>query len=198
MKIFQEIRKHFAVLGIYEPTNNEFNILNRRNMSILLLFILCLISGTAFILFDARSFREFAEAFFIWITLISSNTGLVVGIAKNYDIYRLFTNLEKTIENRKFRCKLHAFLVHREFGKTITLFRWILWFFNRIRWPHFKEKLRTNECQNWKMDKHFLFHFVQSVTDNWQYSTDMRIVLFVLHNGFGWRCVFRIRFCQVI
>lgn len=101
MKLFQAIRDNLATFGIYQLEPSEKNPFNRRNLAVLLAFALSTLSAIAFFLFDADSFRESADSFFVWITVLLTFIGTLIVILKTDDVFQFIANMEKIIGNRK-------------------------------------------------------------------------------------------------
>lgn len=98
MQLFEMTHKVMAMIGIrlYWPeVQNRFNC---RSLGILTLFFLFSTSSTAFIIFDANSFREYEDACFAWISVTFTFVGLLINVLKAVDILRLIENFETICE----------------------------------------------------------------------------------------------------
>lgn len=101
MQLYLELKKHLAVIGLKEPRKGQTSIFNRINVGILTIFGVCFFSSTAYLMFDAVTFQNYAEAFFPWMTLFFIWGGFLNGILKTMDIYRIFDTTSAVIEKRK-------------------------------------------------------------------------------------------------
>lgn len=99
MRVFLSVQEFAANVGIYPLQPGQTNPLNRRNIRVLLIFSLYVISYTAFIVFDANSFHEYAEAFFPWVTSSLIFIGLSINISMTKYMFRLLNNCERIIES---------------------------------------------------------------------------------------------------
>lgn len=96
-----------GLMGIYPLQSGEKSKFNCRNIGVLLCFGLHLISITAFLLFNAKTFQEYAVCIFPWCTIIFTWAGISVHILLSTDVFRYIECLEKTIESRKWMNRLY-------------------------------------------------------------------------------------------
>lgn len=102
MKLFQSICRFYQVVGIQPPQLNQ-NYSFRWMHLICVFFLIQLICTTvAFILFEAKSIVEYAEAFFPASTEIANMVNFIVCIFKITNIFQLIENFEKFIEKSEF------------------------------------------------------------------------------------------------
>lgn len=101
MKLFVATRKYAAWVGMHELRPGEKSHFNRKNVALLFIFGLYFISTTALIIFDARTFREYTEGFFGWITLGSVYAGALIMIMKLRDLFSVIHHVEKFVETCK-------------------------------------------------------------------------------------------------
>lgn len=101
MKICQVVIEYGALIGVNQPRLGEKQHFNRRNLVISLIYCVYFISITAFLLFDAHTFRKYTEVFFTWMTVLMVYFGYSNFILKTNDLFRLRDNVEKFIENGK-------------------------------------------------------------------------------------------------
>lgn len=101
MKLYQELKAKLAMVGIYEIRRVKQSNFTYRNVVILLMFGVFFISATGFLLIDAKTFREIAEAFFPWMTLLFVGIGFFVGIGDTKKMFQLIDHIEKIVEKRK-------------------------------------------------------------------------------------------------
>lgn len=99
MKVLVTIENCAKVLGIRRLEPDQTNPFNRRNICVLLIYVLYFISTTAFLLFDANTFQEFTECFFAFITVLFISIGFLLNILKTTELFQLQDTVEKTIEN---------------------------------------------------------------------------------------------------
>lgn len=99
MQLFQVILKYSAVIGLKFSHPIDGSPFNHRNRAVLIIFGFSTIYVTYFLLFDAKSLREYAETFFLWITFILTFGGVFVGILNSTNFCRLIKGLETAIEN---------------------------------------------------------------------------------------------------
>lgn len=93
------VQKKAALIGIHALRADETSHFNPRNVSVLLIFGLFASSSTAFIVFDAKSVRDYEEAFFPWISLSFVCVGFIFNIVKSDQIYVVCDTIENLIES---------------------------------------------------------------------------------------------------
>lgn len=98
MKLAQMIVEYSKIIGLHELPSEQQRKLNYRNVIILLLFVMSLISATAFIFYDANTPREYAEAFFPWASLLFMCIGYLFNTLQITDLFTLKNNVERSIE----------------------------------------------------------------------------------------------------
>lgn len=96
MKLFENNRKGGKFIGI-----EEGRTFTRRNVFVLLLYVLFFVTSTAFILFDANTFEDYSEAFFAWASVLFTGVGFLIYILQSKDIFRVIRHFEQIIENRQ-------------------------------------------------------------------------------------------------
>lgn len=101
MYLFGVVLKYAAMVGIRPLRPGHKNPFNRRNISVLLIYSLFFISATAFLVFDANSFDEYAEAFYPWMTLSFIYVGFSMNVSLADDFFRLKEQCEQFIESGK-------------------------------------------------------------------------------------------------
>lgn len=101
MKIFPLIQAYSAVIGIYELKPGAKKLFNRRNIGFLLLFGFYLTLISAYVLYDANTFQEYAQAIFEWITLSSIMFGLFVTVFRTIGLFQLAEHFEKVLDSRE-------------------------------------------------------------------------------------------------
>lgn len=99
MKVFKELRKHLAFVGIKPESESQFNI---KNVIIVLILAFSIVSLSAFIIFEPISLTEFGHSFYgaacsaLHIVTFSSN------VLKSARIFKLFSDFEDVIKTRQF------------------------------------------------------------------------------------------------
>lgn len=102
MNIFQTLQKlfAFAVVGDCPPTHkNSFQL---RNLSVFLSLLIGSILSAAFLLFGAKTFHEYSEAFYPTATAVSNTINFMIIAWKIPKIVELIGNFEDAIKIRKF------------------------------------------------------------------------------------------------
>lgn len=102
MKIFQYVQKLYGVLGIHRSNSNKNNTWNRRK--VLTYFMLVQFTGTSiiFFLFQAKTFKEYADSFYISATASLKVCTYTVSLWKMPKVFKLIDNFENFIQKRKF------------------------------------------------------------------------------------------------
>lgn len=99
MKIFQEIRKNFAIAGIYGAQKHRFN---RKNSLILAFLAEHFVSTAIVLLFQAKSIREYTESFYGCATGLSAMVILVSNIFEAKHLLDMIISFESVIKQRRF------------------------------------------------------------------------------------------------
>lgn len=101
MHIIQANIKYSTIIGIgpYEP--GQESQFNRRNVGVLLIYGIYFILVTAYLV-DAKTFREYAQVLFPWITILFTFIGFLFNVSKTNDTFQFKNNLEKVIESGTF------------------------------------------------------------------------------------------------
>lgn len=101
MRLFLAVQKYGYNVGVRPFLPDQKIPFNRRSVEVLLIYSLFIISSTAFLAFDANSFREYTEAFFPWMSVSFTFIGLSVNILMTNDIFRLVNSCEEIVERGK-------------------------------------------------------------------------------------------------
>lgn len=101
MELFQPLRFYAEIIGI-SLKSRKHNGFNRRHLLVLFIFLFYSISSTAFLLFDAKTFKEYSEASFVWLTVISICFGFFTQILKSQELIDLIINSQTMIEFREY------------------------------------------------------------------------------------------------
>lgn len=102
MKLFQSIRKFYQEAGIQPPQPNQNYSFQWNHFFCIFFLIQLLCSTMAFILFEAKSVVEYAEAFFPSSTVVAALLNFIVCILENTNILQLIVKFEEFIEKSKF------------------------------------------------------------------------------------------------
>ncbi|XP_055306350.1 odorant receptor 94a-like [Sitodiplosis mosellana] len=99
MKIFDLIRHHFEFVGISttQTTKHPFNV---RNVAILVTFAQFFISSMAFLLFEAKTIREFADSFYAAATTFGVSNVFIPNIFNMANIFQLIDDSDAIIQKR--------------------------------------------------------------------------------------------------
>lgn len=106
MKLLQLVQSYMLIVGVHPPQPNEKQPLNRRNLGVILYLGLFVILTSAYISFDASTFEEYTEAFFLWITVTLTDISFALFVLSSSDMFQFIGNVEKTINSRK--CQQNA------------------------------------------------------------------------------------------
>lgn len=101
MKLVQELTKYVSLVGLRELRPGEMSPFNRRNVGVLLIFVLLSISSTAVIWFDDETVQDYTESMFALISLVFNGLGVLVNIMKSNEFFDLIKDFENTIEMRE-------------------------------------------------------------------------------------------------
>lgn len=102
MKLFQVCQKYMAIIGIRRLLPDEKFPFNRRNVGILFIFGQSFIAASAFLVFDAKTLKEYTECLYTWISVLGVLIGLALVIIRTEEIFQLIENMEKMVEQREF------------------------------------------------------------------------------------------------
>lgn len=96
LKLMQSMKSYGRTLGVGRPDGT--GLMTRRNVTALSIYVIYFLLSTAYLLFSANSFREYAMCFFVWWTLVCMIIGFVVMIFQSPLLYGLLDALEDQIE----------------------------------------------------------------------------------------------------
>lgn len=125
------LRKYAKNMGIAELAPGQTNPFNRRTAIVATIFLIYLLSSTAYLLLDANTFRDYTMCFYIWVTLLFVFFGYLIMIVKAQDMFKLSKFMEQLIENGKKNVewlrklkkkKLIEFLVEIESDNPISTY----------------------------------------------------------------------------
>lgn len=101
MKLFQSIQVYFAFLGIKPSQNFQKYPFNATNLVILTIFVQFSVGTTAFIVYDAKSFKQLADAFYPTSLAITATLNFIFIICNSSKVYKFIENYENTIKISK-------------------------------------------------------------------------------------------------
>lgn len=101
MKIFQSIQKHFASLGVNEA-EHQHNKFNMRSIVGLIVVWQFSILTNAFLIFEADSFGDLADAFYVSSTVLGASVNHSFVVNNMDKLFTFIGNLEQIIETREF------------------------------------------------------------------------------------------------
>lgn len=101
MKYFQYMRKPFNTLNIYSNTLGQVHGLDMKNYFFLIVSGLGSTSTVIFMVFQAETVNEFAEAFYAFSITLFVFFIFVNFFAKKKDIFNLMDEYESTVQQRK-------------------------------------------------------------------------------------------------
>lgn len=152
MKILQLIQKHYEGVGLSVPdpiTDRRFNSTSIFYLGVLSCFVM---TTTAFLLFEARTFSEIAESAYISSGMMVIWVDFIVPILKLETLFSLIRNIESTIQKREnMQSKVGEMNRTRRIWCEFPIFRVKEW--------KVEEILRECECSSWDMDGTDLFWF---------------------------------------
>lgn len=102
IKLFQFIRTHYQTNGIYSPQTNPNCSMNTKFLLILLYFILYLMASIAYLLFNAKTFGEFAYSYLLSLTIMLCFGFITVNALKIPKTLQLFEKFEEFIQKSEF------------------------------------------------------------------------------------------------
>lgn len=103
MKVLQSICKFYENVGIKPPQPNKYYSFQWKHLICLLFLIQLFCTATAFILFEAKSVVEYAEAFFPSSTEVAAVICLTVSISKISTSLQLIEKFQEFIEKSKLK-----------------------------------------------------------------------------------------------
>lgn len=96
-KVLQSIQRNFAILGIDSYQSNQNYSFNKRNVMVLFIYGLSLISGCVSVA-HANTFKEYINAFHIAVTIAFGGLTFVIVICQMKILFRFIDSVEEEIE----------------------------------------------------------------------------------------------------
>lgn len=101
MKLFVSVRRFYEFMGVYPSQSQQKFPFNWRNLIILLSLIVTFGILACSFLFEVNTIIEYAESFYITITVLGSLINFFTSFWKTKNIYMFVEKLEKFSENRE-------------------------------------------------------------------------------------------------
>lgn len=101
MKIFQILQENCAAIGIIPLQDHQMYRINLRNMTVVFMFIAFFVSYFGYILLKVETFSKYLVYFYNYASALNCGINFVVVIVKMRKVFRLISNLENYINNRK-------------------------------------------------------------------------------------------------
>lgn len=99
-KVFQSIQRNFAILGINSYQSKQSHSFNVRNVMVLLIFGLSLISGCVSVA-HANTFKEYINAFHIAVTVAFGGLTFVIVICQMKILFQFIDSFEEEVNKSK-------------------------------------------------------------------------------------------------
>lgn len=103
MKLFQTTIKVLAHFGLHRSKAFE-TIKNINIKTTVSLFFLCQFttSSVVFFVFKARSYREYADSFYMTTTLLCGGANIVMLVLRADHLFTMFATYENAVQKRKY------------------------------------------------------------------------------------------------
>lgn len=102
MKIFHSIQTYYGLLGVNLCQAFQEVKFDLKKYGIILLMVICFSSSAAYFMFEATSFRQYAECFYAFVTMLTNLFNLIIIILKMPQIFKLINDFERAIQRREF------------------------------------------------------------------------------------------------
>lgn len=106
MKLFEMHEKYFAIVGIDSYQATRKIPINGKNSATLLILISALMSTNAFIWFEADTFPEYAESFYVAATSIICFGNFVILFTRMSKFFEFIENLEHLVQTSKWKLSM--------------------------------------------------------------------------------------------
>lgn len=103
MKIFRLFRKYLAFMGVepFQPLQKDHSItMNGRRLPFFALFVVWLILSVTFLGYEVKTLDEYADAFYVTVTLSNTVIDLAIIIWKMDSHFKLIEDLGNHIKKR--------------------------------------------------------------------------------------------------
>lgn len=159
MKLFQLIEKALGILGIFPPKQPEENPITWRRLTTLFILVQFSISSIVFFLFEAATFREYADSFYISATAMLKVCTYIVALYKSKKMFGLIQKLEFVIHTRE----LQFFPLKNWFSNYDDIF-------SRLWESNFTGSLWCHEPKNRKKNQNYVVFIHKTITSRY-YAT---------------------------
>lgn len=103
MDTFQSVNKSFKMLGLKPPQLNQHHHFNAKNLTILFIFCITAIGTNMYLVYEATTFKEFTDSFYIACSAVLSVvyfTTIISRINLSYELFDRFRDhINKSIRN---------------------------------------------------------------------------------------------------
>lgn len=103
VKWFLLTRKYAENIGVNAIQLDYKNKINRRSVTVYLIFGFYFMLTTCYLLFDAKTLQDYALAFFLWISVVMTFFGYLAQTVKLREIFQIIENMEKLADTCKYQ-----------------------------------------------------------------------------------------------
>lgn len=103
MKIFQSIQRCLAVLGLKSHDTIQTHSINIESVTSFLVFSMCIISNTVYLVREANSFFEYVESFYVTFAASISFEIFAFFTWKMTELFEFINNMETIIQHSEQR-----------------------------------------------------------------------------------------------
>lgn len=104
MKLFQCTQKFFRMLGLHPPQHCQNSSFNLKNILIILLLVIGFLDAIAFLLFQAKSVKEFGDSFYVSATEWGTLVYFSIHVRKMTNVSNLIERFGGLVQKSKFQC----------------------------------------------------------------------------------------------
>lgn len=182
IRLFQSVRKYQFLMGIYVTDSNERAPFNYKNVIFLGSVAQLLISSLLFFVFQADSFREYANSFYATITAGSTCSYYVVQMLQIANFDMLTKQVEHFVEQSN---SFHSTLYNstKKFFHRI-FFLWCILYVFPFRCDQTAPVLCQIECEHRAIHLHIAFNQL-FYGDRCDYAAILSLLQQLFHPGFG-------------
>lgn len=127
MIIFQSIQKYFSILGINSSALRKNQVFNIRNVLTVFLFGVLSVSTTEFLVFEATSFREYADSFYSACTISLVGANFAVLMWKTAKVFTFIEELQNIIQERRWILDPKIHILDKYQSKNKSKYSFIQW-----------------------------------------------------------------------
>lgn len=103
MKLFQCTQKFFRMLGLHPPQHCQNSPFNLKNTVIILLLVVGFLDAIAFLLFQAKSVKEFGDSFYVSASCCGTLVYFSIHVRKMTNVSKLIERFEGLLQKSKFQ-----------------------------------------------------------------------------------------------